>query len=123
MVKFFQFKLYFVRNVMKKNSKKTLMIIALISIIACACPGCFLLIQGLGNLLGPIGTIQNPEDLLGDLAIGFSEGGWLICLSAVLIFIPFLLVIIAVLKRSEPDVLEALEPTGASKDDPLPPPS
>jgi len=108
---------------MKKNSKKTLMIIALISIVACACPGCFLLFQGFGNLMEPIGNIQNPEDLLDDLVLGFSQGGWLLCVSAILIIIPFILVIIAVVKRGEPDVLEALEPTGVSKDDPVPPPS
>jgi len=41
--------------------------------------------------------------------------------SGLLILVPFVLVIIAVIKRTQKEKLEELEPTGASKDDPLPP--
>jgi hypothetical protein len=40
-----------------------------------------------------------------------------------LILIPVLLVLIALLGKGKKEKIEELEPTGVSKDDPLPPPS
>jgi len=106
---------------MKNNNNKTIMIIALISIVLCACPGCILLFPGVSSLMDAIGSINTFEDLLSDIGTGFAQGGWMLCLGGVFVIIPFVLAIIAVLKREKKGELEKLEPTGASKDDPIPP--
>jgi len=109
---------------MKKKKQKTLMIIALVSIFVCGCPGCFTLIQGFSYFPAAIGTIQSFEDFMANLGAGFLNGGWMLCPSGFLILIPFILVIIAVVQRSKKDeTLEEIEPTGASEDDPIPPTS
>ena len=109
---------------MKKKRQKILMIIALVSIFMCGCPGCLLLIQGIGYFPAAIGTIQSFGDLMGDLAAGFLNGGWLVCLSGFFLLVPFILVIVTVIERGKKgEVLEELEPTGASEGDPIPPPS
>ena len=108
---------------MKKNRNKTWMIIALVSILLCACPGCLLLIPGFNNLMIVLEQSQSSQSFLGILTDSFLQGGWMICLGAGLVLIPFVLVIITVVKRNDSGVLEKLEPTGASKDEPLPPPS
>ena len=109
---------------MKKKQQKTWMIIALVSVFVCGCPGCFTLYQGVRYFQAAVGTIQSFEDLLADLGAGFLNGGWMVCLSGFMILIPFILVIVAVVKRSKTtEDVEALEPTGASQEDPIPPTS
>jgi hypothetical protein len=108
---------------LKKDTNKTIMIIALVSIILCGCPGCFLLFPGMNNLMDAMGSIDTFEDLLADLGDGFAQGGWMLCLGGLLILVPFILAVIAVVKRDKGDKLEELEPTGVSKDDPIPPAS
>lgn len=108
---------------MKKVNKKTIMIIALVSVFLCGCPGCYLLTSGLTNFISSIGEIQSSEDIWSGVVTGLSQGGWMVCASGVLILVPFVLVIIAVIKRTQKEELEVLEPTGVSKEDPLPPTS
>jgi hypothetical protein len=107
---------------MKKDGKKTIMIIALISIFICGCPGIYFLLQGSKSFLTSVGTISSIEDLLYDMGVGFINGGWQVCLSGLLILIPFILMFIAVLsrKKKKAEVVKA-EPSGVSKDDPIPP--
>jgi hypothetical protein len=104
---------------MDKN--KTIMIIALISIVLCGCPGCALLIPGINAFTSAVGSVQTGQDLLDDLGNGFLSGGWMICLSGLLVLVPFVLVIFAVVKRGGIKKVDDLEPTGVSKDDPIPP--
>ena len=108
---------------MKKDGKKTIMIIALISILICGCPGCYFLYQGFSNFSDSIGSINSYEDLLGDLGAGFMNGGWMVCLSGFLILIPFVLVIIAVVSRRKKKEPPKPAPSGISNDDPIPPTS
>jgi len=108
---------------MKKNSKKTIMIVALVSILICGCPGCLLLIEGIANIETAVGNIQNSENIWEIVADSFIQGGWMVCVSALLILVPFVLVIFAVVKRTQKEDLENLEPAGVSKEDPLPPTS
>lgn len=109
---------------MKKKRQKSLMIIALVSIFLCGCPGCYTLAQGFTYFPAAIGSFQSFEDLMAGLGEGFLNGGWMVCLSVFLILIPFVLVIIAVVQRSKnKDLLEEVEPTGVSQDDPIPPTS
>jgi len=108
---------------MQKDKNKTIMIIALISIVICGCPGCVMLFPGVSSLVDAVGSVGTFEDLLSDLSYGFAQGGWMLCLGGLLIAVPFILAIIAVVKRDNGDKLEKLEPTGVSKDDPIPPTS
>ena len=108
---------------MKKDKKKTIMILALVSILICGCPGCFLILPGINSFMAAVNSIESFEDLLADLGEGFLQGGWMLFLGGILVLVPFVLVIIAVLIRSKDQDLEKLEPTGVSKDDPIPPTS
>ncbi len=47
----------------------------------------------------------------------------MICPGAVLILIPLLLGFFTLVTKNKPEELTALNPTGVSKEDPLPPPS
>lgn len=108
---------------MKMDSKKTLMILALVSIFLCACPGCLLLVPGTVAIGDSLGNIQNFDDLLNDVWSGLSTGGWMICVGGLLILVPFILASVAVLKKNVPDGITPLEPTGISEKDPIPPTS
>lgn len=109
---------------MKKKRQKTWMIIALVSIFVCGCPGCLMLFEGFRYFPAALGTSNAFEDVARDLAAGFVNGGWMVCLSGFLILVPFILVIITVIQRSsKKDEIEELPPTGASEGDPIPPTS
>jgi len=108
---------------MKKDKKKIIMIVALVSIFLCGCPGCYFLVEGLLTFYDGVNNIQGSAGFWESIGYGFSQGGWMVCVSGLLILVPFVLVIIAVIKRTQKEKLEELEPTGVSKDDPLPPTS
>jgi hypothetical protein len=108
---------------MKKNSKKTVLIIALVSIFLCGCPGLALFIPGVNALINAFTNVGVYGSALDALGAGLLNGGFMVCLAGLLIPIPIILLIVALAKKSGQKDLEALEPTGASKDDPLPPPS
>ncbi len=108
---------------MSKNSKKTVMVIALISIVLCGCPGLALLFSGASALLDTLANIDFYGSVPDAIGAGLLNGGYVICLAGLLIPIPIVLLIIALIKRSGQKELEKLEPTGISKDDPLPPTS
>ncbi|MDY6867075.1 MAG: hypothetical protein SVT56_04100 [Chloroflexota bacterium] len=108
---------------MGKDKNKTIMIIALIFIFACGCPGCILLIPGVTSLMNAVGSIDTYGDFFADLGNGLAQGGWMLCLGGVLILVPLILAIIGVVMCDKKEKLEELKPTGASKDDPIPPTS
>jgi len=108
---------------MKNKKSKTYMILALVSIFVIACPGCALTVIGFRTLLGIIGTVNKIEGFFPYLNYGFRQGGWLICIGGVLIWVPIILGIIALVKNKKEEIIEPLDPTGASKDDPIPPAS
>jgi len=108
---------------LKNQGNKTIAILALISILLCACPGCAFLVPGLGFFLESFGNVQDVGSYFTYFSYGFRQGGWLICLGGFLIMVPFILAIIALVKGSKRTLLEPLEPTGASRDDPIPPAS
>jgi hypothetical protein len=108
---------------MKNKKSKTFMILALVSILLFACPGCALSVTGFRTFLGSFGTVNDIEGFFTYLNYGLRQGGWLICLGGVLIWVPIILGIIALVKNKKEEIIEPLEPTGASKDDPIPPAS
>lgn len=108
---------------MKNKPKKSLIIITLISIFLCGCPGCFLLFEGAQRFSSAIGPFDSFEDISQGFATGLLNGGWMVCLSGFFIMIPTIFALVAVFARDKKDELEAIEPTGVSKEEPIPPPS
>jgi len=108
---------------MKNKGSKTFMILALVSILLFACPGCALTVTGFRTFLGSFGTVKDIEGFFTYLNYGFRQGGWLICLGGFLILVPVILGIIALVKNSKKEKIEPLEPTVKSKDEPIPPAS
>ena len=108
---------------MKIEDHKTIMVIALVSILLCACPGCLMLVPGTIVLVGSLGDAQNFNDLVNAVWTGFTRGGWSVCIGGLLILVPFFLASIAVMKKNDLDEIEPLEPTGISEQDPIPPTS
>ena len=104
---------------MSRKNSRTLLIILLISIFICACPGLALIIPGIDALVGVLQTSGTgaQEAFTWNLV----QSGGAICLSIVLILIPVVLLLVWVLTRKSKDPYEQKEPTGASADDPLPP--
>lgn len=108
---------------MSKKAKRTIMILALVSILLCACPGCLLIVVGGDFYSKSIGTIQKFWDIFSDIGYGLGQGGWLIFPGFLLLLVPFILGIIALTKKVKEPPLEPMTPTGKSQDEPLPPPS
>ncbi|HEY9122345.1 MAG TPA: hypothetical protein VIM80_05045 [Brevefilum sp.] len=108
---------------MKNKRSKTLMILALVSILLITCPGCALTVIGFRTFSESFGSINDLEGFFPYLNYGFRQGGWLICLGGVLIWVPIIFGIIALVKNKKEEIIEPLAPTGASKDDPIPPAS
>jgi hypothetical protein len=66
-----------------------------------------------------VGPVKGQEAYVVELVLN----GGLICVSILLIFIPIILFFIWLLNRKPKDSIDLLKPTGASKDDPIPPTS
>ena len=108
---------------MTKKAKKTIIILALVSIVLCACPGCLLMIVGGDFFVKAVGDVQTVGDILNNLGYGLGMGGWVIFPGLLMAFVPLVLGIIALTKKVKEPALEPLTPTGKSQDEPLPPPS
>jgi hypothetical protein len=78
---------------------------------------------GIGLYLEYFNYLQDVEDLIPYLNLGFRQGGWLICLGGFFVLIPIILLIITITRRKGKKALEPLESSGTSKDDPMPPTS
>lgn len=108
---------------MNNKSNKTVLVLALISIFLCGCPGVGLFIPGVSALVDAIVNADINGSVWDALGAGLLNGGYMVCLAGLLIPIPVVLLIVALVKRSKKKELEKLEPTGVSKDEPLPPTS
>lgn len=106
---------------MSKKTRQTILILLLVSIFLCACPGLILVISGVEGLLDAVsvGNAAGQEEYAWDLILN----GGLVCLSIVLIFVPVILFLIWLFGRKSKDSIDLLEPTGASSNDPIPPTS
>ncbi len=60
---------------MEKRRKKSYLILLLISIVICGCPGCFLIGPGFINIIDVLGRTQAIDDLLFNFGEGFIQGG------------------------------------------------
>ncbi|MBG0770259.1 MAG: hypothetical protein H0S82_01045 [Anaerolineaceae bacterium] len=104
---------------MTSKNRKALLIVMLISIFTCACPGMALLIPGVQALVGVLqsGGAGGQEEYTWSLVLS----GGVILLAILAIIIPIVLLLIWLLTRTPKDPYDQREPTGASGDDPLPP--
>jgi hypothetical protein len=106
---------------MNKSKKQNLIVVTWLSVILCGCPGGLLLLMGLVNMVSALGGMPFPATIFGNQDPGLLRGGWMLCLSGLLLLVPIVLVIISVINRPKKTEIQPIEPTGASKDDPLPP--
>lgn len=106
---------------MSKKTRRTILILLLVSIFLCACPGLVLVVSGMEGLLDAVsvGNAAGQEEYAWDLILN----GGLVCFSIILIFVPVILFLVWLLARKPKDPIDLLEPTGASSDDPIPPTS
>ena len=104
---------------MTKKNRKTLLIILIISIFICACPGVALLIPGVDVLIGALqtGSAGDQADYIWNLVLS----GGVVALALLAIVVPFILFLVWLFVRKSKDPYDQREPTGASADDPLPP--
>jgi len=104
---------------MSKKNRKTLLIILIISIFVCACPGIALLFPGVDALIGVLqtGSAGSQADYVWTLILS----GGAIALALLAIAVPFILLLVWLFTRKSKDPYDQKEPTGASADDPLPP--
>jgi hypothetical protein len=106
---------------MKKSKKQTLVVLTWLSVILCGCPGGYLLVMGLMSIVSALGGMPFPSELFGNLDPGFFWGVGLVCMSGLLFLVPIVLVAISMINRPKKIEVQPIEPTGASKDDPIPP--
>jgi len=91
-----------------------------ISVFLCGCPGAALLLSGVANLIEALGRMTNLGEFFTNFTISHLRGGWMVCLSSLLLLVPLSLVVFLLVKRDKGTLLTSLEPTGASQDDPIP---
>lgn len=106
---------------MKETKNKAIMVMTVISIILCGCPGSILLWMGATSMVDAVGRVASFSDLLINFDLSYLRGGWMICLSGILLIIPIALVMIILIQRKKKNPLTDLEPTGVSQEDPIPP--
>ena len=106
----------------KKKQSKTILILALVSILFCGCPGCLLFLPGVGRMIETIDGVQSLVQLPTALFDGFLAEGWMLCLGTLLILVPTGLgIFYLMLRKQTKNEPSNLKPTGLSEDEPLPP--
>jgi hypothetical protein len=106
---------------LRKTKNKSILILSVLSIFLCGCPGVTILLMGFLRIVEVLERFESFSLLLTNLNSGNLDGVWMICISSIFILIPLVLVTILLIKRSQKPTLTTLEPTGASQDDPIPP--
>ena len=106
---------------MKKSKNKAILIITLITLVLCGCPGSFLALGGFLSLGENLASVVIFGDYLADVQYELLEAGAMICLGGLILLVPLIMVILTLTQRKTKETLEALEPTGASAGDPIPP--
>jgi hypothetical protein len=101
------------------DKKKVLLIILIITVFLCGCPGIAMIIEevtSLGNAFA--GRIQDPGLWGQALVEGMGNLGFLVCIGGLVVLVPIILLIVWFLVRKQKP-----KPGGASGADPIPPPS
>ena len=79
------------------------------------------MVMGLMSVVSVLGGMPFPSEFLGNFDPGVFWGVGLVCLSGTLLLVPIVLIVLTVTKRPKQIEVQPIEPTGASKDDPIPP--
>ena len=101
------------------DKKKVLLIICIITVFLCGCPGIPMIIEGVTSLHNAfVGRIQDPGLWGQALVEGMGNLGFLVCIGGLAVLVPIILLIIwLVVRKQKP------KPSGISGADPIPPPS
>ena len=106
---------------MKKSKNKAILTITLITLVLCGCPGSLLALGGFLSLGENLASVVVFGDYLADVQYELLEAGAMICLGGLILVVPLIMIILTLTQRKTKETLEALEPTGASAGDPIPP--
>lgn len=107
---------------MKRQRNKSIIFLTIFSVILCGCPGGALFFRGASMLLDAFTRFDSVGELFSNFATSIFPGGWRICSSGILLLIPLGLVVLLLQQPKKDAILEPLEPTGVSEDEPIPPP-
>jgi len=107
----------------KSKNKTTLIILTIISVFLCSCPGSYLIANGFKNLTENFQQVTDFGDISDSGLWSLLEAGVFICGGGFFVLIPLVLLIIALVPRKKKVSLTDLKPTGASEGDPIPPPN
>ncbi len=104
---------------MSNKKRSTLLIVLMVSLFICACPGFALLIPGVNAFFDVLqtGSVVSQEDYIWNMVLS----GGAILLALLAIAVPIILFVVWLFTRKSKDPYDQREPTGASADDPLPP--
>lgn len=106
---------------MNKSNNRTILVLTIISIILCGCPGLAFLLMGLGSMADTAARLDSFSRILTDFNVSYLSGVWMVCLSGFLLLVPIVMVILVFVQRGKKTPVTTLEPTGVSTEDPIPP--
>lgn len=101
--------------------KKALLIAALVTVFICGCPGCSLIFNSTSAVINALSVAGSDPNLwLDAFLIGVLQGGWMLCLGGLMIFVPLILLVIGLVLGNKKKVSR---PSGISGKGPIPPTS
>lgn len=106
---------------LKKPKNTMIPGLTVVSVIVCGCPGAAMLFLGIPSLLDGFSQIVYGGGMSASFIISYLLTVGFVCLSGIFLLISLSLVIYLLMQRNKKLPLEELEPTGVSKDDPIPP--
>ena len=105
----------------KMDTKKALLIAALVTVFICGCPGCLLIFSSASTVIDVLSVAGSDQDLWLDVFfIGVLQGGWMLCLGGLMIFVPLILLVIGLVLGNKKKISR---PSGVSGEGPIPPTS
>ncbi|MFH1446490.1 MAG: hypothetical protein ABIG43_03655 [Chloroflexota bacterium] len=105
----------------KIDTKKALLIAALVTVFICGCPGCSLISSGTSAVIDVLSMAgSDPSLWLDAIFNSVLQGGWMVCLGGLIIFIPLILLVIGLVLEKKKKISKV---SGVSGNDPIPPTS
>ncbi len=103
------------------DTKKALLIAALVTVFICGCPGCSLIFSSASAVIDALSVAGSDQNLwLDAFLIGVLQGGWMLCLGGLMIFVPLVLLVIGLVLGNKRKISK---PSGVSGTGPIPPTS
>jgi len=105
----------------KMDTKRALLIAALVTVLICGCPGCSLIFSSAFTVIDAFSVAGSDQNLwLDAFLIGVLQGGWKLCLGGLMIFVTLILLMIG-LALGNKNLIS--KPSDVSGNDPIPPTS